>query len=83
LVGTHISFHDCGVATGSKTRSWIVQPKDGSAKIGCIKWHGAWRKYCFFTEYPCIFEEVCLREIARFVEARTREHRSARKAQAA
>lgn len=80
-MATYIDFHDCGVAAGKKTRSWIVQPKDGTAKIGWVRWHGAWRKYCFFSEgYPCIFEEVCLRDIAEFVEARTREHRAARKA---
>ena len=80
-MATYVNFHDCGIAVGKKTRTWIVQPKDGSAKNGEVRWHGAWRKYCFFTTgYVEIFEEICLREIAQFVQERTKEYRAAKAA---
>jgi len=81
-MATYLNFHDCGIESGKKTHTWIVQPKDGSAKVGTIKWYGAWRKYCFFTSgYAAdVFEEICLRELAAFIEAKTRAHRAARNA---
>lgn len=58
-----------------KTKEWWVTPKDKSGLLGKIKWFGRWRKYCFFPEPDCVFEEICLGEIAEFIKARTREHK--------
>ena len=43
--------------------------------LGEIKWFGRWRKYAFFPDYMCVFEEECLRDISVFLEQATREHR--------
>jgi len=57
-----------------KTKTWWVREKGGST-IGKVAWVGRWRKYSFFPEGGTVWEQVCLREIADFCEARTREHR--------
>lgn len=75
-----IDFIDHGIPFGKKTHFWTVVPKSDGPEIGEVKWYAQWRKYCFYAAGYAIFEEVCLREIAEFVEARTREHRAARKA---
>lgn len=56
-----------------KTMVWHVLDR-GGAKIGEVKWFGRWRKYAFFP-IDAIFEEVCLREIAGFIQGRTALHR--------
>ena len=58
--------------------------------LGTVQWLGAWRQYVFvpllrdeddglFNEY--VYNPACLREIADFVEAKTKEHRAARAAE--
>lgn len=47
--------------------------------LGEIRWYGAWRKYAFFPSQQTLFEEVCLREIAMFIENRTQAHRREKK----
>lgn len=74
--GTYISFLE-GEAN-PKTRKWLVvntEVKLCPIPLGVIKWHGAWRKYCFFPEADTLFEQVCLREIADFIEGKTLEHK--------
>lgn len=51
-----------------KTQIFNVVPKDQpNSVIGYIKWYGAWRKYCFFTNANCIFETQCLGDIVSFI----------------
>lgn len=59
-----------------KTKVWAVRPRDGSPAIGEVKWHGPWRKYCFFPAADCLFEQVCLREIADFITTETAAHKA-------
>ena len=79
-MATYIDFVDHGIPFGRKTHFWSVVPKSGGAEIGEIKWYGPWRKYCFYAAGYAIFETVCLREIAEFLEAKTKEHRAAKAA---
>lgn len=74
--GTYIRM-DLYRDTG-KTLVWDVENKENGAVLGRIKWFGQWRKYAFFPFNGMVFEQVCLREIADFIEARTKEHRAKR-----
>jgi len=77
--GTHIRF--IPAPPKPKTLVWYVVNRYEDSHLGRIKWFGRWRKYSFFPKPECVFEEVCLREIADFCERKTREHREANKAQ--
>ena len=77
--GTHIHMvqvHDTG-----KTLIWTVLTKEDDLLLGWVKWFGRWRGYAFFPtpDTPTAYEQVCLREIADFVETKTREHRAKKK----
>lgn len=63
--------------TGEKTNKWIVVSKeaDSGIHLGIIKWYGPWRKYSFFPNEMTVFEQDCLRDIAYFIELKTKEHR--------
>ena len=50
-----------------KTDIWEVVAKKDGALLGEVKWFGRWRKYSFFAAPECIFEEVCLGDIADFL----------------
>jgi hypothetical protein len=73
--GTHIVFRIDDI--GAKTNKWFVNAKNGDF-LGRVRWFGRWRRYCFSPEYDCVFEEICLREIAQFVIERTEQHRTKR-----
>ena len=65
----------------AKTKIWRVRNKENDSILGEIKWYGAWRKYAFFANVVAdniIFEQVCLRNIADFVEKATLKHKSGR-----
>lgn len=74
-----VTIRGCLTASG-KTWVWLVENSRNGGLVGIIKWFGKWRKYAFFPEAETCFEEVCLREIAEFIEARTREWHDGRKA---
>ena len=62
----------------SKTQRWVVRAKadpNMNHRLGVIKWFGRWRKYSFFPEPGCVFEEKCLADISEFMTKRTKDHR--------
>ena len=60
---------------GRKTKVFSIRTTDRDLFLGLIKWHSAWRKYCFFPLENTVFEEDCLRDIARFMEEETKKHK--------
>ncbi len=62
-----------------KTRKWIVLNKMHGIEIGKVKWSTSFRKYAFFPERDTVYEQVCLRDIADFIEYRTGLHKQERK----
>jgi hypothetical protein len=68
------------------TRRWVVETVTLGEYLGEVKWFPAWRQYAFSPSAGSgvtWFEQDCLREIAQFVEDRTREHKEARRRAAA
>ena len=59
-----------------KTRLWAVVSLEGGVRLGRIRWYGPWRKYSFYPEAATVFEKTCLRDIADFCEAQTKEQKS-------
>ena len=39
----------------------------GGDNLALIRWHGAWRKYCFYPIECTIFDVKCLTEINEFI----------------
>lgn len=70
-----IRFCDEGKSDSGKTSRFSVRAKDGGALLGEVRWFGRWRKYAFFPEELAVFEQDCLRTIADFCEAQSKEHR--------
>lgn len=74
--GKWVVFRDHGESPSGKTKRWLVTPKTGGADIGTVAWWAPWRKYCFFPADNTVFEQDCLRDIATFIEERTKEHKA-------
>jgi len=66
---------DEGASKGRKTSVWRVLANDDDTLLGEIRWFGRWRGYAFFPEATTLFEQKCLREIADFVESKSKDHR--------
>ena len=75
----YIQFELSGNSPSGKTQIWKVKTKDELAELlGWVKWCGYWRCYAFYplslTE-GLVFEKTCLRDIADFLEEKTKNQR--------
>lgn len=62
-----------GTSPTGKTNVWAVTGKGGPNNgIGYIKWHGAWRKYVYYSD-EAFYDWDCLRYIAEFCENVTKD----------
>jgi hypothetical protein len=58
-----------------KTYIWEVRSLQG-APLGVVEWFNQWRRYTFLPNDDTVFDVVCLREIADFIEARMNERKA-------
>lgn len=50
------------------TPTYTITANRGGAHLGAIKWYGAWRGFCFFAGYTCIFDGECLGQIREWIQ---------------
>jgi len=67
-----------------KTKVFSVWSKCSDCELGKIKWHGAWRHYCFFptTEFETMHSDRCLLEISQFITELNQKHKERRLSEA-
>ena len=53
--------------TDRKTQVFTIQTND-SVLLGTVKWYGPWRKYSFYPSVGTLYEPICLRDIAAFID---------------
>jgi hypothetical protein len=75
-VGKFITFdkRNYSKTTAGNEYFWeVTNTKDGS-RLGYIEWFKKWKKFSFFNyDAPCVFEEICLGDIADFLVFLTKE----------
>jgi len=59
------------------TKRWEVRAKQGGATIAIIAWSTGWRRY-ILRPLPSEWEQDCLRDVAEFLEAQSRERKAER-----
>lgn len=76
-----IKFTPRSVPPKQVTQRWVIESLSGDY-LGEVRWFPPWRRYAY-TPSACSgivwFEQDCLREIAQFIEDRTREHKEKRR----
>jgi len=60
--------------TERKTFSWHCYNIRHGWVLGCVKWQGAWRQYCFYAAGGCVFNKACLNDIAGFLTLVNNNH---------
>lgn len=60
---------------GDKTNQYTVVNIHNDGLVGIIKWHGAWRQYCFFPENDCVFSVSCLSYIVDYINKLMKDRR--------
>lgn len=68
----YLKFEEISVPKGYKTKAWIVS---SGGHLGRVSWWSQWRRYCFHPFLDTLYDPKCLREIADFVEQKTKEHK--------
>ena len=76
IIKKWISFRFYSKSQSGKTNIWHVGNLDGHF-LGKIKWNPGWRKYEFLPtiDVQTGYEETCLRDIADFIQEKTKEHK--------
>lgn len=72
----YLNFVPAGTSPSGKTKKWTIQSLNGVLVLGWIAWFPNWRKYTFIPAADTVHDWNCLREIADFIEARTKEHKA-------
>lgn len=75
---SYLTFVPGGTSPSGKTLRYEVIGSNSSI-IGRISWYKPWRSYYISTIYNAVFDVVCLREIADFIEKLNKEHKSSDK----
>jgi hypothetical protein len=71
----YIDIVEVGTSKSGITKIWHVVNKNNPDDIpGVIAWNGGWRKYVYYSG-DAYYDWQCLRQIADFIEAKTRDHR--------
>ena len=71
----HLVFQRTKKIKGRKTIIYTVK-KDGWMMLGFVKWHGAFRQYCFYPEKDTMFSKGCLELINCFLDKVNKRHRN-------
>ncbi|MBW8034846.1 MAG: hypothetical protein FVQ79_04155 [Planctomycetes bacterium] len=51
-----------------KTSVWSCRNKKSENELGIVKWHAAWRQYCYFPTVQAVYSAGCLDDIKDFIE---------------
>lgn len=82
-VGKFITFEKLDYEPGKASNPyfWEVTNTKNGTRLGYIEWFKTWKKFSFFNyPEPCVFEEVCLRDVSDFIELLTKEKKELDKA---
>lgn len=68
------------IAHKTKTVVYLVISKESRFILGEIKWHPAWRHYCFFPtiETQTVHSDRCLLAISQFITKLNADHKISR-----
>lgn len=67
----YITITQSGLSPSGKTKVFRVDSKEAGFEIGYVRFYPKWRKYVYEPLDDTIYEQVCLREIASFIEQET------------
>lgn len=69
--GSYVTINYLDKTPSGKTTIWWVwvdYEAEHGYVLGDIKWYPQWRKYAFFPNTDTLYEPVCMREIAAFID---------------
>lgn len=49
------------------TSVWSCRNIHHGEELGIIKWHNAWRQYCYFPTVQAVYSAGCLKDIVEFI----------------
>lgn len=75
----YLAFSKTGETAKTKIFGVYSTAPPYSDKVGEVRWHWPWRKYCFFTNGGTIFDNNCLQEITNFLDEENKKHREKQK----
>jgi len=50
-----------------KTSVWECKNTKSGTVLGIVKWHSAWRQYCYFPTVQTVYSARCLKDITDFI----------------
>jgi len=56
-----------------KTKVWSCRNNNSGTELGIVKWHSAWRRYCYFPTVQAVYSQGCLDDMSAFIGAAMEE----------
>jgi hypothetical protein len=72
---SYLNFYQLPPVDGRKTNQWQVFNAVNGHQLGLVTFSGAWRKFVFQTHPAITYDSGCFRELAEFLDERTKEWR--------
>ena len=72
---SYLDFKEMPAPVGRKTKIFAVLNTLAKIPLGTVKFHSVWRKYIFWPEKDCGFDDGCMIEIVEFVREQTSKWR--------
>ena len=60
-----------------KTPIYEVYERNGSNRLGDIRWYPAWRGFCFFPNNNTVFDHGCLLKIVEWINELNKRYKEA------
>jgi len=73
--GKWVYFEFQEMSKSGKTERYTVRSKQGNLYIGEVRWNAPWRKYAFFPYNDTLYEQDCLRDIAKLLDELMQERK--------
>jgi len=55
------------IAETSRTSVWSCRNTRSNVELGVVRWHAAWRQYCYFPTVQAVYSSGCLQDIQSFI----------------
>lgn len=63
----YIQFEEIESPPTNKTKKFSCMNIKSGIELGMVRWHGAWRQYCYFPTIQAVYSEGCLKDICDFI----------------
>ena len=67
-MSTESRLYSANIRSSDSGKTVIYDVFNADVNLGEVRWHGPWRKYCFYPKDNRLFDRSCLMEIVGMLD---------------